>query len=112
MFNLVLYPDFINCGHHSCFIVLHPWALASSSMARWYGECLSKPPLGRAIIDREIASSYLDNGVEVTLKAGDVCVQRGTIHGWDNRTDKPARVFFVLTGKLKKEVRPPQRRTY
>lgn len=44
-------------------------------------------------------TSYLDNDVEVTLKAGDVCVQRGTIHGWDNRTDKPARVFFVLTGK-------------
>ncbi|KAJ6440656.1 Chondroitinase-AC [Purpureocillium lavendulum] len=40
---------------------------------------------------------YLDNGVELTLKAGDVCVQRGTIHGWDNRTDKVARVYFVLS---------------
>ncbi|EFW99678.1 cupin domain containing protein [Grosmannia clavigera kw1407] len=39
----------------------------------------------------------LDDGVEVTLRAGDTCVQRGTIHGWDNRTDQPARMFFVLT---------------
>jgi hypothetical protein len=33
------------------------------------------------------------------MKAGDVCVQRGTIHGWTNYSDKPARVYFVLTGK-------------
>ncbi|KAI9152039.1 Cupin domain containing protein [Paramyrothecium foliicola] len=38
----------------------------------------------------------LDNGVEKTFKAGDVCVQRGTIHAWDNRTDQPTRVMFVL----------------
>lgn len=48
--------------------------------------------------------SYLDNGVELTLKAGDTCVQRGTIHGWDNRTDKPARIFFILSGKSSKRL--------
>ncbi len=32
----------------------------------------------------------------VTLKAGDVMVQRGTNHRWINKTDKPARVAFVL----------------
>jgi hypothetical protein len=42
--------------------------------------------------------SYLDNGAELTLKKGDVCVQRGTIHGWENKSDKPARVYFILTG--------------
>jgi len=42
-------------------------------------------------------SCYLDNGVELTLKRGDVCVQRGTIHGWENKTDKPARIYFILT---------------
>lgn len=31
------------------------------------------------------------------MKAGDVCVQRGTIHGWTNPHDTPARVYFVLT---------------
>lgn len=34
------------------------------------------------------------------MKAGDVCVQRGTIHGWTNYTDKPARVYFILSGKI------------
>lgn len=33
---------------------------------------------------------------EVTLRAGDVVVQRGTRHAWENRSDKPARVAFVL----------------
>ncbi|EED22141.1 conserved hypothetical protein [Talaromyces stipitatus ATCC 10500] len=44
-------------------------------------------------------SCYLDNGVELTMRRGDVCVQRGTMHGWENKSDKPARIYFVLTGK-------------
>lgn len=32
----------------------------------------------------------------VKLKAGDIMVQRGTNHAWANRSDKPARVAFVL----------------
>ena len=32
----------------------------------------------------------------VTMKAGDVMVQRGTNHAWVNRSDAPARVAFVL----------------
>jgi hypothetical protein len=32
----------------------------------------------------------------VKLKAGDILVQRGTNHAWANRSDKPARVAFVL----------------
>jgi len=32
----------------------------------------------------------------VTLKAGDVLVQRGTIHNWINKTDKPCVIAFVL----------------
>ncbi|KAK0621122.1 hypothetical protein DIS24_g11424 [Lasiodiplodia hormozganensis] len=31
-----------------------------------------------------------------TVTRGDVCVQRGTIHGWKNPTDQPARIYFVL----------------
>ena len=30
------------------------------------------------------------------LKAGDVLVQRGTNHAWSNRSDRPARIAFVL----------------
>lgn len=35
---------------------------------------------------------------EVTLRAGDVVVQRGTDHAWANRTDTVCRVAFVLVG--------------
>ncbi|KEF56648.1 uncharacterized protein A1O9_06837 [Exophiala aquamarina CBS 119918] len=38
----------------------------------------------------------LDNDVVIHMKAGDVCVQRGTIHGWTNSSSKPARIYFVL----------------
>ncbi|MFT4306560.1 MAG: cupin domain-containing protein [Microbacterium sp.] len=33
---------------------------------------------------------------EVTLKAGDIAIQRGTDHAWANRTDRVCRVAFVL----------------
>ena len=33
---------------------------------------------------------------EVTLRAGDIVVQRGTDHAWANRGDTTARVVFVL----------------
>ncbi len=38
----------------------------------------------------------LDDGVMVTLKAGDVLVQRGTIHNWVNRGKDVCIVAFVL----------------
>ena len=38
----------------------------------------------------------LDDGVVVKLKAGDVLVQRGTIHNWVNRGTEPCMVAFVL----------------
>jgi quercetin dioxygenase-like cupin family protein len=38
----------------------------------------------------------LDDGVLVKLKAGDVLVQRGTIHNWINRSDEPCVIVFVL----------------
>jgi quercetin dioxygenase-like cupin family protein len=33
---------------------------------------------------------------EVTLRAGDCLVQRGTVHAWANRTDAPCRCAIVL----------------
>jgi len=38
----------------------------------------------------------LDDGVEVHLKAGDVLVQRGTIHNWVNRRSAPCVMVFAL----------------
>jgi quercetin dioxygenase-like cupin family protein len=38
----------------------------------------------------------LDDGVTVHLKAGDVLVQRGTIHNWVNRGTEACVIAFVL----------------
>lgn len=38
----------------------------------------------------------VDDGVETTLRAGDLLVQRGTIHRWSNRGDQPCTMAFVL----------------
>jgi quercetin dioxygenase-like cupin family protein len=38
----------------------------------------------------------LDAGVVVHIKAGDVLVQRGTIHNWVNRGREPCIIAFVL----------------
>lgn len=38
----------------------------------------------------------LGEGVEVHLKAGDVLVQRATIHNWLNRSNEPCVMAFVL----------------
>jgi quercetin dioxygenase-like cupin family protein len=38
----------------------------------------------------------LDHEEATVLKAGDVVVQRGTDHRWENRTDRVARMAFIL----------------
>ena len=38
----------------------------------------------------------LDDGVTVKLAAGDVLVQRGTIHNWVNRGSEDCVIAFVL----------------
>lgn len=42
----------------------------------------------------------LDDGAEVTLNAGDVLVQRGTIHNWLNRGAEACIIAFVLVAAL------------
>lgn len=37
----------------------------------------------------------MDEG-ETTVRAGDIVIQRGTNHGWSNRSDKNCRICFVL----------------
>ena len=46
------------------------------------------------VLEGEITLILSDS--EVLLRAGDVVVQRGTDHAWDNRSDKPAKMAFVL----------------
>jgi quercetin dioxygenase-like cupin family protein len=38
----------------------------------------------------------LDGGEIVHLKAGDVLVQRGTVHNWINKGDQPCMMAFIL----------------
>jgi quercetin dioxygenase-like cupin family protein len=38
----------------------------------------------------------LDDGAETVLRAGDVVVQRGTDHRWENRAAEAARMAFIL----------------
>ena len=46
------------------------------------------------ILSGEIDMEF--DGAEVHLKAGDVMVQRGTIHNWINRGSAPCVIAFVL----------------
>ena len=46
------------------------------------------------VIEGEIEQDMDDSTVK--LKAGDIMIQRGTNHAWANRSDKRARVAFVL----------------
>lgn len=46
------------------------------------------------VLEGEIVLMLDDS--EVTLRAGDIVVQRGTDHAWANRTDSVCRVAFIL----------------
>jgi quercetin dioxygenase-like cupin family protein len=48
----------------------------------------------------------LDDGSETRVGPGDAVVQRGTNHAWANRSDRPARMVFVLIdGRITDELR-------
>jgi quercetin dioxygenase-like cupin family protein len=46
------------------------------------------------VLDGEVVLVLDDS--ETVLGPGDVVVQRGTVHRWENRTDRTARMAFVL----------------
>ena len=48
------------------------------------------------VLEGEIVLILSDS--ETVLKAGDVVVQRGTDHAWENRSDARAKMAFVLIG--------------
>ena len=52
--------------------------------------------LDYCIVLAGVCAMKLDDDDEVTLSAGDILVQRGTWHGWENRGDTPCRLAFVL----------------
>jgi quercetin dioxygenase-like cupin family protein len=46
------------------------------------------------VLDGEV-DLELDDGSVVTMRRGDVVVQRGTAHAWHNRSSSTVRLFFV-----------------
>lgn len=48
-----------------------------------------------AVLEGEV-TLVLDDGSATTVGMGDVIVQRGTAHAWENRSDTPTRLLFVL----------------
>jgi len=49
-----------------------------------------------AIVMRGEIDMELDDGVSLHLRAGDVLVQRGTIHNWQNNGSEPCLIAFIL----------------
>jgi len=48
----------------------------------------------------------LDDGSATLMEVGDVVIQRGTNHGWENRSARPVRMLFVqIDGALSEDVR-------
>ena len=45
------------------------------------------------VLEGEI--TFVLDDAEVTVRAGDVIVQRGTNHAWSNPSGKPCRVAFI-----------------
>ena len=46
----------------------------------------------------------MDEG-ETVVRAGDIVIQRGTNHGWANRSDRNCRIAFILIdGKFDDEL--------
>jgi uncharacterized cupin superfamily protein len=47
----------------------------------------------------------LDDGVELHLETGDLVVQRATAHAWYNRSERVARMLFVMVdGEITQEL--------
>ena len=56
------------------------------------------PSVDYAVVLKGECYAILEEGTETLMKELDVLVQRGTIHGWSNRSDKPCLMLFVLNG--------------
>ena len=72
---------------------------AASANALWHGErsagMHTTDTVDYAIVLQGEIWAVMDQD-EALLTAGDILIQRGTAHGWENRSDRMARVAFVL----------------
>ncbi len=54
------------------------------------------PTIDYAVVISGEIDMELDDGVETHLNAGDVLVQRATVHNWVNNGDEPCVIAFIL----------------
>ncbi|KAM0241484.1 hypothetical protein ACHAP5_007523 [Fusarium lateritium] len=52
--------------------------------------------LDYGIVTQGELEMVLADGSKTIVRAGDVVIQQATLHQWNNLTDKPARMIFVL----------------
>jgi quercetin dioxygenase-like cupin family protein len=70
-----------------------------------YHDCVWQPmhrtiSLDYGICIKGAVTLILDDEKEVTLREGDIIVQRGTVHAWRNASETEwARVVFVVLGE-------------
>ncbi|MEH6546962.1 MAG: cupin domain-containing protein [Sneathiella sp.] len=76
------------------FKQLYPDADHAPSDTRHYGMHKTSTVDYAIVVEGEL-TAIMDEG-ETVLKAGDILIQRGTNHGWANRSDAMCRVVFVL----------------
>ena len=62
---------------------------------RKWSEVVRTKTVDYAIVLEGEIYAVMDEG-ETLMRAGDVLIQRGTNHAWANRSDKTARIAFVL----------------
>ncbi|KLO08019.1 hypothetical protein SCHPADRAFT_917046 [Schizopora paradoxa] len=60
--------------------------------------------LDYGIVAKGTITLILDDGERVKLSAGDVIIQRGTIHEWINEGDEWSRVYFVMIASEKVKI--------
>lgn len=84
-----------NWDEHAAFAAMgHEFSGAQTRKGQTAGMHCTRS-LDYAIVLSGEIWAVMDEG-ETLLRAGDVLVQRGTNHGWSNRSAKPALVAFVL----------------
>src|SRR5258705_12615171 len=95
IFRVVAFPPAADCGAvDNAAMLLEMRIEAGRGDARHASMHRTKSIDYTVVISGEI-DMLLDDS-EVHLKAGDVLVQRGTIHGWVNRGRENCRIAFVL----------------
>jgi hypothetical protein len=99
VFRVVQFPPDAGWDEHAAFAAMgHDLAGSATRKGKTVGMHTTASVDYAIVLSGEIWA-VMDEG-ETLLRTGDVLVQRGTSHGWSNRTAAPASVAFVLIDAL------------